>query len=67
MTILSKTFPGLTRVCDECGALLGYNAKDMYEKKYIYCIICKYKNEVPPIIEAQVIEMKKEINNNAAK
>ena len=65
MTILSQTFPGLTRVCDGCGALLSYNAKDIYEKKYIYCINCKHKNEVPEIIEAQLIEMKKETNSNA--
>ena len=66
MTILSKTFPGFMRVCDECGALLSYAAKDMYEKKYIYCSICKHKNEVPEIVEAQLVEIKTEINNDAA-
>lgn len=65
MTILSNKFPGFIRICDECGAPLGYDAKDIYEKKYIYCTICKHKNEVPEIIDAQLIEMKKEINNNA--
>lgn len=54
------------RVCEGCGALLGYSAKDMYEKKYVYCTICKHKNEVPEIVEAQLIEMKKETNSNAA-
>lgn len=66
MTILSQTFPGFMRVCEGCGALLGYSAKDMYEKKYVYCTICKHKNEVPEIVEAQLIEMKKETNSNAA-
>lgn len=66
MTILSQTFPGLTRVCDGCGALLSYAAKDIYEKKYVYCINCKHKNEVPEIIDVQLVEGKKETNNNAA-
>ena len=66
MTILSQTFPGLTYVCEGCGALLSYTAKDMYESKYIYCIACKHKNEVPQIIEAQLVEMKKKENNDAA-
>ena len=65
MTILSNKFPGLTRVCDGCGALLSYAAKDMYEKKYVYCINCKHKNEVPEIVEAQLVEVKKE-NEDAA-
>ena len=60
MTILSQTFPGLTCVCEGCGALLSYTAKDMYEGKYIYCTACKHKNEVPQIIDAQLVEMKKE-------
>ena len=64
MTILSQIFPGLTRVCEECSALLSYTAKDMYEGKYIYCIACKHKNEVSQIIEAQVVEMKKKENEN---
>ena len=65
MTILSQTFPGLTRVCDGCGSLLSYAAKDIYEKKYIYCINCKHKNEVPEIVNAQLVEVKKE-NKDAA-
>lgn len=65
MTILSNKFPGLTCVCDGCGALLSYAEKDMYEKKYIYCTICKHKNEVPEIVEAQLIEVKK--NGNTEK
>lgn len=62
MTILSNKFPGFTRVCDGCGALLSYAAKDIYEKKYIYCSVCKHKNEVPEIVEAQLIEVKKNGN-----
>lgn len=62
MVILSDKFPGLTRVCDGCGALLGYSTKDMYEKKYVYCTICKHKNEVPEIVDAQLVEVKKDGN-----
>ena len=65
MVILSDKFPGLTCVCEGCGALLSYTTKDMYEGKYIYCIACKHKNEVPQIIEAQLVEMKKKENNDA--
>lgn len=42
------------RICDECGVLLSYAAKDIYEKKYVYCINCKHKNEVPEIIDVEV-------------
>lgn len=44
--VLADHFLGLTRYCDGCGALLGYNWKDLYEGKYIYCPICKMKLEV---------------------
>ena len=67
MTILSQTFPGLTCVCDGCGSLLSYTAKDMYEKKYIYCSACKHKNEVPEIVEARLIEVKKNGNTEENK
>lgn len=60
MTILSKTFPGFTCVCGECGALLCYTVKDMYEKKYVYCTLCKHKNEVPEIVEAEVKDKRKD-------
>ena len=66
MIILSDKFPGLTCVCEGCRALLSYPTKYMYEGKYIYCIACKPKNEVPQIIEAQLVEMKKKENNDAA-
>lgn len=46
MIILSEKFGGLLRVCDKCGAVLGYNGKDVYEGKYVYCPICKEKLEV---------------------
>lgn len=60
MTIISNEYPGLTCVCGDCGALLGYTIKDVYEKKYVYCIICKHKNKVPEIIDAQLVEVKKD-------
>ena len=39
MTVYSQKFPGLVQICPECGALLGYNSKDIYENTYIYCPI----------------------------
>ena len=43
MTVYSQKFPGLVQICPECGALLGYNSKDIYENTYIYCPICRTK------------------------
>lgn len=62
MVILSNKFPGFTCVCDGCGALLSYTTKDIYEKKYIYCIACKHKIEIPEIKDAIIVndETKKE-------
>ena len=51
MTVYSKSYPGLLHICKSCYALLGYSAADIYEKKYIYCPLCKEKNEVKPIQE----------------
>ena len=31
--------------CVECGALLYYGREDIYENKYIYCPLCKTKQE----------------------
>ena len=45
MTILSQTYPGFILVCKECHALLGYTSKDIYQGKFVYCPLCKYKNE----------------------
>ena len=45
MTLLAKKFCGSITHC-QCGAILAYNAKDIYGDKYIYCPICKSKIEV---------------------
>ena len=45
MKILSQTFPGSLHICCECRALLAYQPSDIYDKKYIYCPICKTKQE----------------------
>lgn len=37
---------GLVQACQNCHALLSYNAADIYEGKYIYCPVCKQRNEV---------------------
>lgn len=31
--------------CINCGALLQYERQDIYQNKYIYCPICKTKQE----------------------
>ena len=54
MQVLSDKFCGLTLVCKQCYALLAYNKKDIYENKYIYCPLCKCKNEIQPIIEVEI-------------
>ena len=45
MQVLFSKFLGLTLTCEQCGALLGYNDKDVYDH-YIYCPICKHTNMV---------------------
>ena len=47
MTVLSKKFPGFLKVCEECGAVLAYVPADIYENRFIYCPICRYKMEIP--------------------
>lgn len=45
MTVLSKNYPGLTCVCERCGALLAYELSDIYGD-LVYCPICKNANQV---------------------
>lgn len=54
MQVLSDRYCGLTLVCKQCYALLAYDSKDIYDKKYVYCPLCKYKNEIIPIIDVEV-------------
>ena len=46
MKVLADHFVGLTTYCPQCNCLLGYNAKDIYEKCFVYCPRCKCKIEV---------------------
>lgn len=53
MTILSQGYCGRTLVCAQCYSLLAFNEKDIYDKKYIYCPLCKYKNEIPLVVDVE--------------
>lgn len=43
MIIYSPTYPGLIKICDQCGCLFGYNLNEIYEEKYVYCPQCRHK------------------------
>ena len=45
MMVLTKTYPGFIHICSNCGALLQFNAADIYENKWIYCPICRSKED----------------------
>ena len=45
MKILSPVFPGSIHFCIECHALLAYTPQDIYENHFIYCPLCKTKQE----------------------
>lgn len=47
MKILCQCYNGLIAHCDQCGALLGYNMKDIYGSNFIYCPQCNNKIEIP--------------------
>lgn len=46
MIILSNCYRGLIARCEQCGALLGYKANDIYNNCYIYCAQCKERIKV---------------------
>ena len=46
VSVISNGFPGLTLICRGCRSLLAYTPSDVYEKKWVYCPLCKEKNEV---------------------
>ena len=61
MQVLSNGYCGRTLICAQCYSLLAYNDKDIYDKKYVYCPICKEKNEVFVVdVEARPAIMKKD-------
>ena len=45
MQVISPKPIAFLHTCIECGALLTYNFNDIYQNKYIYCPICKTKQE----------------------
>ena len=45
MQVLSQKFVGHIATCETCGALLSWQAYDVYDG-YIYCSICKQKTFV---------------------
>lgn len=47
MEVLSQKYPGLYFICTGCGALIAHVQKnEIYEKQYVYCPICKTKNNL---------------------
>lgn len=46
MQVLAQNSPALLTVCENCNALLAYQINDVYEGHFIYCPVCRYKNEV---------------------
>ena len=45
MIVFSEKYPGRILICQNCGALLGYNEHDIYGND-VYCPICKQKNSI---------------------
>lgn len=63
MQVLSQGYCGRTLVCTQCYSLLAFNEKDIYDKKYVYCPLCKCKNEIPLVVDVEArpaIEKKNE-------
>ena len=50
MQVLSNGWCGRILVCAQCYSLLAFNEKDIYDKKYVYCPLCKNKNEIPLVV-----------------
>lgn len=45
MYALTKGYAGLVCCCGECGILFSFAAKDVYENKWVYCPVCRAKND----------------------
>lgn len=45
MRVLSPKPVAMTHECQYCHAFLAFNIQDIYENKYIYCPLCKTKQE----------------------
>ena len=41
MKLLCQKYYGLITRCEQCGAVIGYNANDIYNNYYLYCPQCK--------------------------
>lgn len=45
MQVIYPKCAGLVHICKFCGAILKYEPQDIFEGKYIYCPLCKEKQE----------------------
>ena len=45
MNVIYPKCAGHIHICSSCGAILQYALTDIYEGKYIYCPVCKEKQE----------------------
>ena len=46
MRLLDQRYFGSIARCYECGAVIAYNVKDVYDDCYIYCPQCKNKIKI---------------------
>lgn len=44
--VLLRKVPVLTHLCSNCHSLLAYQYNDIYENHFIYCPLCKSKEEI---------------------
>lgn len=51
MMVVSPKFIGNLHVCEKCGAMLKISPEDIYEQKYIYCPVCKEKQESSLVLD----------------
>lgn len=45
MIVFSEKHPGRILICENCGALLGYQDSDVYGN-LVYCPLCKKDNKI---------------------
>lgn len=67
MEVISAKYLGLLHVCAYCGALLRYGPQDVYEGHYLYCPVCKEKQECALQKDYDGAPTQEEPANDAAK
>lgn len=45
MIVVSQKFLGLTCCCSQCGILFSFKKEDVFENKWVYCPVCRAKND----------------------